>query len=237
MPRPSRNLDRALLAAGRELLPARGCAGLSVREVADAAGVNLGMFHYHFKTREAFMRAVLQTMYEEMFSQLAVISHAQAVASSSRSAKAPSPRENLRAALRFMGRFVRGNRPLLARVLADALCGEPIALEFLRDNLPRHLGVLHALMAEAQAAGELRAMPLPQALGFCAGSLAMPILFSGAAIDSGFLQKPYAAALEAVLLSDAALDERIDLALTALAHPPVNAAAKTSPRRTPRKTK
>ena len=70
MARPSRNLDRALLAAGRELLPARGCAGLSVREVAEAAGVNLGMFHYHFKTREAFLRALLQSLYEEMFSQL-----------------------------------------------------------------------------------------------------------------------------------------------------------------------
>ena len=38
-PRPSRNLDRALLAAGQELFPSRGCAGLTVREVADAAGV------------------------------------------------------------------------------------------------------------------------------------------------------------------------------------------------------
>jgi len=64
MPRPSRNLDRALLAAGRALLPARGCSGLSIREVAEAANVNLGMFHYHFKTREAFLRTLLQSMYE-----------------------------------------------------------------------------------------------------------------------------------------------------------------------------
>jgi len=41
MPRPSRNLDRALLAAGRSLFPDRGCAALSVREVADAAGVSV----------------------------------------------------------------------------------------------------------------------------------------------------------------------------------------------------
>ena len=61
-PRPSRNLDRALLAAGRELFPSRGCPGLTVREVAEAAGVNLGMFHYHFKSREAFLRALLQSV-------------------------------------------------------------------------------------------------------------------------------------------------------------------------------
>ena len=105
MPRPSRNLDRALLAAGRALLPQRGCAGLSVREVAEAAGVNLGMFHYHFKSREAFLRALLQTMYEEMFSQLTFQGSA-----------GWGPRDNLRAALRFLGRFLRANRPILARV-------------------------------------------------------------------------------------------------------------------------
>ncbi len=169
-------------------------------------------------------------MYDEMFSQLTVISHPHP-----RVAQASSPPESLRTALRVMGRFVRSNRPLLARVLADALSGEPIALEFLRDNLPRHLGVLHALMAEAQAAGEIRAMALPQALGFCAGSLAMPILFGGAAIDSGLLAKPHAAALEAALLHDAALDERIELALAAIRDPSSSAETKPRRRRIPRK--
>src|SRR6186713_2362890 len=127
-PRPSRNLDRALLVAGRELFPARGCAGLTVREVADAAGVNLGMFHYHFKSREAYLRALLQTMYEEMYSQLTY-----------RADDKLGPMEALRGALRFMGRFVRANRPFLARVLGDAVCGDPIAVEFARTNFPRHL--------------------------------------------------------------------------------------------------
>jgi AcrR family transcriptional regulator len=204
-PRPSRNLDRALLAAGRELLPARGCAGLSVREVAEAAGVNLGMFHYHFKSREAFLRALLQSMYEEMFSQLTFQGSADW-----------GPTDNLRAALRFMGRFLRANRPILARVMADALCGDAIALEFLRANLPRHLGVMHALVQQGQAAGEIKPMPVPQALGFCAGSLAMPIIFGGAVVASGALGKDGSTALEGALLSDAAIDARIDLALGAI---------------------
>ena len=70
MPRPSRHLDRALLAAGRELFPAFGCSGLTIRQVAEAADVNIGMFHYHFRTREIFLREVMQGAYEEMFSQL-----------------------------------------------------------------------------------------------------------------------------------------------------------------------
>jgi AcrR family transcriptional regulator len=207
-PRPSRNLDRALLAAGRALLPQRGCSGLSVREVADAAGVNLGMFHYHFKSREAYLRALLQSMYEEMYSQLTFEADARL-----------GPMEALRAALRFMGRFVRANRPVLARVLGDALCGDPIALEFLRNNFPRHLGVILQLVEASQAAGLVRAMPPPQAMGVCAGALAMPILFGGAVVDSGELGEAQSRALTAALLSDAALDQRIDLALAAISKP------------------
>src|SRR4051812_31788888 len=156
MPRPSRNLDLALLATGRELFATRGCAGLSVREVTEAAGVNLGMFHYHFKTRETFLRALLQGVYEEMYSELVLVA--------AKPAAQESPARQLRGALQFMGRFVRANRPVLARLIADALCGEPIALDFLRANFPRHIGVLQGLIAAGQAAGELRPMPVPQAM-------------------------------------------------------------------------
>ena len=229
-PRPSRNLDRALIAAGRELFATRGCAGLAIREVADAAGVNLGMFHYHFKSRDAFLRAVLQSVYEEMYSQLSVTAMDRE--------QALRPVEHLRATLRFMGRFVRANRPVLARVLADALCGEAVAIDFVRANFPRHLGVIQSLIQVAQDAGELRAVPVPQAMGFCAGSLAMPILFAGAVVESGELQPPMARMVEATLLSDAAIDQRIELALAALAAAP-NPAPAAAPRpraaRKPRK--
>jgi AcrR family transcriptional regulator len=206
MPRPSRNLDRALLAAGRALLPKRGCAGLSVREVAEAAGVNLGMFHYHFRTRDAFLRELLQSMYEEMFSQL---THARD--------DAPGPVESLRGALRFLGRFLRANRPVLARVMADALCGDRVAVEFLRQNAPRHLGYMKGLIELGQRERLLKKMPVPQALGFCAGSLAMPIIFGGAVADSGALGPLGSRTLEKALLSDEAIDARIELALEAIA--------------------
>ncbi len=212
-PRPSRNLDRALLAAGRELFPSRGCAGLTVREVADAAGVNLGMFHYHFKSREAFLRALLQSVYEDMYSLLVV-----------RASQVPQPGEHLRAldllraALQFMGRFVRANRPILARVLVDALGHDPIATEFLERNAPRHLKLMLGLVEAAQKEGSVRsAVPAPQLLGFCAGSLAMPILFGGAVLERA-PGAAHARMIEATLLTDAALDQRIELALAAIAN-------------------
>jgi AcrR family transcriptional regulator len=206
VPRPSRHLDRALVAAGRELLPVYGCSGLTIRQVSEAAGVNIGMFHYHFRTREAFLRAVMQSAYEEMFSRLTLGIEKEASATA-----------NLRAALRVLGRFVQGNRALIARILADALGGEAIARDFLKDNFPRHLGVLLMLVVAGQRAGELRAMAATQAIAFCAGALVLPILVGGSIAESGALDAAFAEALKADMLTERALDERIDLALAALA--------------------
>lgn len=220
-PRPSQNLDRALIAAGLALFPHRGCAGLTVREVAEAAGVNLGMFHYHFKTREAFLRAVLQAMYDGMYSQLTF-----------EVARSGDPLGNLRAAVRFMGRFVRANRPVLTRVLGDVIAREPVAVAFARDNFHRHFGVVGGLVAQAQQAGQLKPVAPQQALAVLAASTAMPILFAGAVIDGGSLGAAGGKALEAALLTDAAIDQRIDLVLAALAAEP---AARKAPRPRPRK--
>ena len=211
MPRPSRNLDRALLDAGRELFPHRGCAGLSVREVAEAAGVNLGMFHYHFKTREAFLRALLEGVYEEMYARLEVAA-ARPVASD-------DPVEHLREALRSLGRFARTHRTLLARLLADALSADEIAIGFVRANFPRHIGVIHGLMARVQEAGRMKPLPIPQAMALCAGSIVAPIIFGGAALDSGAFPAAQARALQGVLLDEAAIDQRIDTVLEAITLP------------------
>jgi AcrR family transcriptional regulator len=215
MPRPSRHLDRALLAAGRELLPVHGCSGLTIRQVAEAAGVNIGMFHYHFRTREAYLRAVMQGAYEEMFSRLTLGIPGDATAA-----------ESLRAALRVVGRFLLGNRALLARVLADALGGNEIAREFLSDNFPRHVRVIVGLVAAGQAAGELKPMAPLQAFAFCAGALGMPVLIGGALADSSTLDAAFRRDMRNILLTEKALDERIDLALGALA-----VAAPRTPRR------
>ena len=208
MPRPSRNLDRALIAAGRALLPEVGCGGLTIRQVAEAAGVNIGMFHYHFKTREAFLRAVMQETYEEMFARFTL--------ASGRTQDA-TPVEHLRASFRVLGRFLRDNRKFIGRVFADAVSGDKVARDFLKDNLPRHVSVLAGLIVMGQRAGTIKPMPVPQALAFCAGSMTMGILLGGAMVDSGELPRALGQSLQSALLTDEAIDQRIDLALYAIA--------------------
>ena len=199
MTRPSRNVDRLLLRAGRELFPETGAARLSIRKVADRAGVNPGMFHYHFGAKDSFVRQVLQELYDEMFANLEL------------AASARSPRDALSAALNVLGRFARDNAKLLRRLIADALSGDPLAREFLRANMPRHIGVL------------LRSMAPPQALVFLAGAVAAPILIGGTLAEHD-LVPGIAAGLPALIATDAAIAERVDCALAGLAKRPVRMA-------------
>lgn len=207
MPRPSRNVDRSLLRAGLELLPATGCAGMSVRQVAERAGVNLGMFHYHFRTKDAFVRALLAEVYDRMFADLVV------------AADAPDPRAALVRAANVIARFLRDHRRLLRRLVADAMAGEPLALDFLRTNLPRHLEVVLGLIVAGQRSGAFKRIAPAQALAFLAGGVGAPILLGSALAEHPLAPRGFGRQFRAAVLTDAAIAERIDLALAGLELP------------------
>jgi len=205
MTRPSRNIDQTLIATARELLPETGCRGFSIRQLTDRAGVNLGMFHYHFKTREQFLSQVLHDVYQEMFAPLTF------------QAQADRPVvENLRAALTVLGTFARDNRHLMRRLLADAMSGETIALDFFRQHFPLHLKVLAELVATGQQAGLFRQIPPLQAITFLAGSIAMPNIFATIFTDQGNLPPQMIDRLNQDVLSDAAIAQRVDMAIRGL---------------------
>ncbi len=208
MPRPSRNIDELLLQTGRRLLAESGSRALSVRKVAQRAGVNLGMFHYHFKSRENFIRTLLQQMYDEMFANLSVHAHQQS-----------NTLEALRSAVRVLAHFGRDNRILLLRIVLDALSGEPVAAQFLQTNFPRHVNVVLGLIEAGQREGTLRNVPALQALAFLAGSVASPILFGTAITTSGLAAGAFGARIEKEVLSDHAIEERLNMALHGLTSP------------------
>lgn len=205
MPRPSRNIELALLQSGRELYPKLGSARLSIRALAEHAGVNMGMFHYHFKSKDAFLRRLLAGIYEEMFSQL-----------SGEAAQSGPPLQRLRDALAVLARFVRANTHILGRVLADAGAGDEVAADFIRANAPRHLGVLLGLMEQAQAEGLLVPMAPLQRFTFVMGAVGTPLLVAPGIRALGVAPSVLGDALQAQVLSDQAIAERIDLALRAL---------------------
>ena len=205
MPRPSQQLDAALLQSGRALYPQVGCAGLSVRAVAEHAGVNPGMFHYHFKSKGNFLRTLLTGLYDEMYADM------QVDLASGRPAV-----ERLRAALTALARFLRAHRLVVARVWMDALAGESVAREFMQTNGPRHVGVLLALLQQADAEGAVVGLPPAQRLAFVLGAVGMPLIFAGALVESGVAPPAIRQHFDAEVMSDAAIVQRVDLALHAL---------------------
>ena len=205
MPRPSKQIDLALLASGMALYPAAGAAGLTVRAVAEHAGVNPAMFHYHFSSKEVFLRALLQRMYEEMYGDMA--SRAQA--------EGPAL-ERLRGALFGIAVFARGQRRLLARLITDAIHGEPVATQFLRENGPRHVGLLFGLVQESVAEGALPDLPRLQQPSLLMGSVVLPVVFIGGVFDALAHPLLSPAVLAEQVMDDAAIAQRIGLALAAL---------------------
>lgn len=216
MPRPSRNVDVLLLKAGRELFPRTGAAGLSVRMVAERAGVNLGMFHYHFGTKDEFVRRLLQELYDDMFANLEL------------AASGGPAVDALRAALCVLGRFARDHASLLRRLLIDALAGEAQAGAFLRANVHRHLGVIQGLIEDGQRQGALKKMAPAQALAFVAGSVAAPLFVAASLRDRALAKAGVAGRFAKCVASDAAIAERADCALAGLAAGPAGAGRRRS---------
>ena len=217
MPRPSQHIDRALLASGRALYPASGCAGLSVRQLAEHAGVNQAMFHYHFKNKNAFLRTLLQQMYDEMYAGL----------NDEATLRGPAI-ERLRHALASLARFVRDHRSVIARVWSDAAAGQPVAREFMRANAPRHVGLLLQLLRDAEREGSVVKLPPVQRLSFVMGSVVAPLVIVSGLLAMGITPGLPARDLESQALRDAAIRQRIELALAALR--PDAAPTRRSPR-------
>jgi AcrR family transcriptional regulator len=206
MARPGRNIEQQLLKSGRKLYAQRGAAGLSVRALTQHARANLGMFHYHFRTKDEFLRRLLTGWYEEMYEQLAL--HIR---------QDGSPLHRLQEAMFFLACFVREQRPMLARVLMDAGAGNVVCAEFLRENAPRHLALLLALMDDAEHDGLIVATPALQRFIFAMSAVAMPLLVAPGLHSLGVAPKVLGAQMQSQVMSDDAIRQRIALVLKAIA--------------------
>jgi hypothetical protein len=130
-----------------------------------------------------------------------------------------SPLDNLRDAVTVLARFGRDRRALVLRIAADAMAGETLAADFLRANLPRHVNVIGGLLVQAQQAGLLVPLPPPSAIAFLFGAVGAPILI-GAAMQQ-HADATTAESIDGMVLSDAAIAQRVDLALRGLSAPSV----------------
>lgn len=70
MSRPSANLDKKLIQAGKKIISKEGSQGLTIPKICQTANVNLGMFNYHFKTRDNYISILYENIRCDMLNFL-----------------------------------------------------------------------------------------------------------------------------------------------------------------------
>lgn len=136
-----------LLQEGREVFLKEGAKNLSVRKVASKAGVNLGSFVYHFKTKDAFIEEIIYSHYDELMGILNTAIEGLDVT-----------QDPLTIIKRVVEAFseASGNNPLAFRLIADLLQGEEVILKAAMKNPPDHILFAVDIIKKCQAKGQIR---------------------------------------------------------------------------------
>lgn len=61
--------EEKIVEAAREIFAQKGFAGARMQEIADRAGINKGLLHYYFKSKEALFKAIFREAFTQ-FSQV-----------------------------------------------------------------------------------------------------------------------------------------------------------------------
>lgn len=208
MTRPSTGTDLKLIEAGKKIVRKEGLVGLSARQVCKEAGVNLGMFHYHFKSKENFEQEVLKEIYAEFMARLKVEAAAGA-----------DERARLKNTLCTLARFARDNREVLLSIFRDVLSGRREILFFIKKNFGAHIRLIVDLINDCKKVGVIGDYPLSVTLPMLMPPIALPGLAVGIVekLDAGPFFPVAFAVIKRQLISDSAIELRVELALRGLA--------------------
>jgi AcrR family transcriptional regulator len=210
MSRPSRNQDQLLIETAKRLYPEVGASGMSLKRIADEAGVNLGMFSYYFGSKSNFIRKVLQALADESGTH----------ASAALPPGMPSI-GRLRCFLISMGRNYRDHRRLALAMYRDFLNQDPDVTEHLFENMRAQLIELAPLIEECQRDGYVDdALPVQQIIGFCMGTVKTPIVLAASQENSGHSMPQLMRDGMSRMLTDEAIEQRVELVLRGIAKPP-----------------
>jgi AcrR family transcriptional regulator len=196
---------RQLLDAGREIVRKRGFQALTVRGVAAASGANLGSFVYHFRTRDAFIAALLEDWYAPLMDSLEHVVEGRGTAL-----------ERLRRAILQLVDFGAEHEMFVGRVLMAAANGDLAARRFARSLAGRHPRLLVSLVAAAGSAGEIVAEHPLQLLCFLMSSVGLPRLLASAWHGPPLFDRELAATLGQIARDRDRIVQRLDWAIAGI---------------------
>jgi len=207
MARPASGTDLKLKAAGRKLLRQKGITGLSVREACRLAGVNTGMFHYYFGSKDEFLKAILKEIYAEFMLKFRA-----------RTAVGGSPRERLKNALIEVGTFARDIRKAAPLMLADMAHGKREVFRFFSGNFTEHVKQIAVLAAECRPSSALKGRSIPFIMVSAIPVMVFPVLIGEIVARNGVKKLGVFDLddIEEELLSDTGIAERAEIAVRGL---------------------
>lgn len=163
MARKSKGLDQKLIKTGLQLIKKRGASDVPLREVAQKANVNLGMFNYFFKNKEDFITKVLNELYEPFISDL----------------KMPEINNQipeLQLVLFKMAKFSQKNRNLILIILKDILANDNSTIKYSKKNFTQHFLILRSSLENFLIKRQIKNYDLNYLLRFTVASLGLPNL-------------------------------------------------------------
>ena len=135
-----------LLAAGTELFAAKGFAGVSIRELATAAGVNSALISYHYGGKEGLYEAVITAQYERLIGKFEAIAAATVPV-----------QEKIRLYADVIRRNHTGDQPLMARLIQGELTSPTACLEnVVRKYTARMAQIVSGVLREGIQTGYFR---------------------------------------------------------------------------------
>jgi AcrR family transcriptional regulator len=142
MARPRSDIAPRIVHAARARFLTEGVDGASLRQIADAAGTNIGMVYYYFPTKDDLFLAVVEEVYVALLADLAT-------------ALAPERpvQERLAALYQRLG-ALSPDELLVLRIVVREVLAQPARLAGLIERFRRgHLPMILTLVKDAYAEG------------------------------------------------------------------------------------
>ena len=135
-----------LLSAGTELFAVQGFAGVSIRELATAAGVNSALISYHFGGKAGLYEAVVTAQYERLVGKFETIA-----------ASTATMEEKIRMYADVIRRNHTEDQPLMARLIQGELTSPTACLEnVVRKYTVRIAGIISGVLRQGIQSGTFR---------------------------------------------------------------------------------
>ena len=122
MPRPSQNIDAKLIELGKKQMMQNGIANLSIRAICIESKINLGMFFYHFKSKENFIKILLKNYHEDVRNHW--FKESEGITNSL---------DRLKSALRMSARFVKEQRGAFETIFKDMNFSDKVFMESFKE--------------------------------------------------------------------------------------------------------